>query len=143
MIMKTNGETEKKGRFSIIGIASGKVPQSLKKSSIYFKRDQYDQNEMKEVCKNVDDIVKNFELNNTRNCELYSKLDKYLDTKQFNYLLREITSVERKISQRVNHPWEKIEITIEPSGTASILKIDKKKIIAGKDLSLCLISSHP
>lgn len=98
---------------------------------------------MKEVCKNVDDIVKNFELNNTRNCELYSKLDKYLDTKQFNYLLREITSVERKISQRVNHPWEKIEITIEPSGTASILKIDKKKIIAGKDLSLCLISSHP
>lgn len=39
MIMKTNGETEKKGRFSIIGIASGKVPQSLKKSSIYFKRD--------------------------------------------------------------------------------------------------------
>ncbi|EAY05580.1 hypothetical protein TVAG_300620 [Trichomonas vaginalis G3] len=120
--MRTNGESEKKGRFSIIGIASGNVSPDLKKSAIIFRRDEYDSNEMRAVCesilKNTSEIPVNyFEMNIARNCQMYSQLEYHF--KNLKNLLQEITFKDRKNQQ--NQEWSKIDISYEPGG--STLKV--------------------
>ncbi|EAY06656.1 hypothetical protein TVAG_322760 [Trichomonas vaginalis G3] len=129
-IMKTNGESENKGKYSIIGIASGNVPPALKKASIFFKRDVYTNNEMRAVCSPLlkayesSKFINYFTTLNPRNCIMFVQLIYSFNSSDQNmHLLLDLVTHDQKSK---SNEWESIPISHE--SRMSILKVDKIKV---------------